>query len=378
MKTYLKYSLGIDLSKAKFDVCLSIIDSTQHVSIKGSRKFSNTAEGFKSFLSWTKAHYKEDIPMVFIMEATGVYFERLAFRLYQEGYKVVVVLANKAKKYIQSIGYKSKTDKIDAQALAQMGAEQNLPLWQPYSKEIYTLRSLTRQNEDLQKERTIILNRIEAISFAQVKSSLILKQLKASLRLIEKQILELKDEIERCIDQDDVLSSKVKKIQSIKGLGLITIATIIAETNGFYLFKNQRQLVSYAGYDIVENQSGNSRGKTRISKKGNSHIRRALHMPSLCVVRYNPDSFARFYDRVYQSSKVKMKGYVAIQRKLLLLIYTLWKKDEVYLPKTSGKEEQTVLFSPQEKRNCLIKDNPSLDEHLYKVSQDVLFSQKQI
>ncbi len=206
-----------------------------------------------------------------------------------------------------------KTDKIDAQALAQMGAEQNLPLWQPYSKEIYRLRSLTRQNEDLQKERTIILNRIEAISFAQVKSLLILKQLKVSLRLIEKQILELKDEIERCIDQDDVLSSKVKKIQSIKGLGLITIATIIAETNGFQLFKNQRQLVSYAGYDIVENQSGNSRGKTRISKKGNSHIRRALHMPSLCVVRYNSDSFARFYERVYQSSKVKMKGYVAIQ-----------------------------------------------------------------
>ncbi len=311
--------------------------------------------------------------MVFIMEATGVYFEPLAFRLYDEGYKVVVVLPNRAKKYIQSLGYKSKTDKIDAQALAQMGAEQNLPLWQPYSKEIYTLRSLTRQNEDLQKERTVLLNRIEAISYAKVKSPLILKQLKASLRLVEKQILELKEEIARCIKNDEVLSSKVAKIETIKGLGLMTIATVIAETNGFFLFKNQRQLVSYAGYDVVENLSGNSRGKSRISKKGNSHIRRALHMPSLCVVRYNPDTFGRFYERVYQASKVKMKGYVAIQRKLLLLIYTLWKKDQEYLPKTSGKEEQKVLFPKQEKRNCLTKDNPSLDEHLYKVSQDVLF-----
>ncbi len=61
----------------------------------------------------------------------------------------------------------------------------------------------------------------------------------------------------------------------------MTITTVIAETKGFFLFKNQRQLVSYASYDVIENQSGNSRGKFRFSKKGNSHIGRALHMPPL-------------------------------------------------------------------------------------------------
>jgi transposase len=52
-------------------------------------------------------------------------------------------------------------------------------------------------------------------------------------------------------------------------------------------FTNQRHLVSYAGYDVVENQSGNRSGKTRISKKGNSRLRRFLHMPSFNAVRFN-------------------------------------------------------------------------------------------
>lgn len=78
------------------------------------------------------------------------------------------------------------------------------------------------------------------------------------------------------------------KICAIKGVGIKTVATLTAETNGFLLFNNTRQLASFAGYDTVENQSGRQVGKTRISKKGDSHIRRILHMPALNVVRHQP------------------------------------------------------------------------------------------
>jgi len=81
-----------------------------------------------------------------------------------------------------------------------------------------------------------------------------------------------------------------------------------------------RQLVSYASYDIVENQSGKTYGKTKISKRGNSHIRRALHMPAFSVVRYNPNNFEQLYQRAYASSGNKIKGYVAAQRKILIMI----------------------------------------------------------
>ena len=348
MKTILKYSVGNDIAKDKFDSCISIIDSEQKVTVKATRSFSNTEGGIKSFIAWVKKHIKHDHPVVFNMEATGIYYEKLALALYEEDFYVSVVLPNKAKKYIQSVGYKSKNDKIDSIGLSRMGAEQNQERWMPFSKSIYQLRILTRQNEDLQEQKTVLLNRKEAYSFCQYKSNIVSQQLDTMLNLINKQITQVNKEIIKLIEQDMILKDKVDKICKIKGVGILTIATIIAETNGFYLFKNQRQLVSYAGYDVIEDKSGKRTGKTKISKKGNSHIRRALHMPAFNVVRYDQGTFKALYERVYSRSKLKMKSYVAVQRKLLVLIYTLWKNNIEFDPnyhKTSGNDEPKLLFS---------------------------------
>jgi transposase len=65
------------------------------------------------------------------------------------------------------------------------------------------------------------------------------------------------------------MATKVENICTVKGLSDLTVATIVAETNGFELFDNQKQVVSYEGYDAVENQSGNQVSKAKISKKGN-------------------------------------------------------------------------------------------------------------
>ena len=129
----------------------------------------------------------------------------------------------------------------------------------------------------------------------------------------------------------------------------MTVATVLGETNGFALFKSIPQLISYAGYDVVENQSGNHRGKTRISKKGNSHIRRAMHMPAFNMIKYNTGNFKPFFERIFERNHQKMKAYVAVQKKLLVLIYTLWKKTEAYKPNTkvntSGNEDTAPSFA---------------------------------
>ena len=88
-------------------------------------------------------------------------------------------------------------------------------------------------------------------------------------------------------------------------------------------------MVSYAGYDVVENQSGKRVGRTRISKKGNGRVRRALHIPALVTVKHEP-YFKMFYERLYQHHGVKMKSYVAVQKKILTTIFALWKKNESF------------------------------------------------
>ena len=344
----LKYGIGIDVSMQKFDVCLSVINEEQRVSILSTHSFDNSATGFKSFLQWVEKHCKEPLASVFLMEATGVYYEQLAWLLYQKDKNVIIVLPNKARKYKESLGLKSKTDSIDAKGLAQMACEQYLKSWKPVSKNIYQLRLITRQIERVSQHITQFKAQLHALVLGMFRDKVIEKMVEKNIELLEKQKAKLEEKIQAIIDADAILKERFEQICKIKGVGTLTLAVIVAETDGFALIENQAQLVSYAGYDVISNQSGTHIGKTRISKKGNSHIRRALHMPALNMVRYQQRPFAQLYERVFATTKVKMKAYTAIQKKLLVIIYALWKKKEEYSPgyllKTSKDEERALSF----------------------------------
>lgn len=327
----LKYAIGIDMSKNDFKTCFSVINQSQKVTVKSTGTFPNTQKGYFDFSKWYSKHNKEGLPLFFLLEATGVYHEHLAWFLHNQGLNVSIILANKAKRYLQSLGIKSKNDKIDAKGLAQMCAEKSLLLWTPISKQIYQLRGLTRLHEDLQNQRRSLKNQLHALGFGMHQLKEVEMSLKKLLNAIEKELAKVEEKIKKLIENDENLKSKYENISLIKGISLISFSVIVAETNGFELFKNKSQLVSYAGYDVVENQSGSKTGKTRMSKKGNSHIRRVLHMPAFNVVKYEA-SFKVFHERIYQKTHFKMKAYVAVQKKLLCLIYSLWKSDQAFDP----------------------------------------------
>ena len=323
--------MGLDISAKTIYACISSIDAAQRVTVKSSCKIDNTLAGFKQLDQWVNKHHKQkDIPLVVNMEATGVYYENCALYLFKQGYSVSVLLPNKAKKWLQSDGLKSKNDKIDAQGLSKMGAEKALELWQPAAEYYYQLRAMTRQHQSLQESKTAANNQLHAEERGMYKNKMVIKQLKQQANFIEKQIADLETAIEAHIALNKEVAEKVHNICKIKGLGILTVAVILAETNGFILFKNGPQLISYAGYDVIENQSGDHNGKTKISKKGNSRIRRILHMPAFNMVRYKQTPFIDLYNRTLGKHGLKMKSYVAIQKKLLVLIYSLWKNNTAY------------------------------------------------
>jgi transposase len=324
---YLKYSVGTDISKEKFDACVSVIDTDYEVKVLATKSFRNTQVGIEEFYRWSQSKFNHESLAVYTMEATGVYYEKLAWFLNKKDCHVSVVLPNRSKKYMQSLGIKSKNDKIDSKGLARMGAEQKLAKWEAPDEKILQLRNLTRHQEGLQITKTRINNQIQSMLCSEHIGESIVGQQEEIIQLIDKKIKETEKLIINLMKSDPELLRKTQQITKVKGIGVLTLATIIAETNAFNLFKNQNQLASYAGYDIIENQSGKHVGKTKISKKGNSHIRRILYMPALTAVSYNEPIFKNLYERVYGRTKIKMKGYVAVQRKLLVLIYTLWKND---------------------------------------------------
>lgn len=334
MSGIIKQSIGIDCSKDSFHATMCSISISQEVFFTEVHRYPNNRAGFNQLLKWVRKNREKEVPIFFIMEATGVYYEQLAHHLHKTKQSVIVVLPNKVKNYIKSLNIKTKNDFVDARAIAQIGAERRFELWDPPTPLFLGLRQLTRLHEQLQCQKVALQNMLHSKEFSHGVNSFVLKTNKQVIKAIEKQIEKVENEIESLINKHEWLKQKMDKIRSIKGVGMMAAAVVVAETMGFKLIQNRKQLVSYAGYDVVERQSGTSvSGKTRISKKGNRHIRRALHFLALAASRFDKHHM-EIYNRINERNnhKTKMVGAVALQRRILLLIYAIWKSEECYNP----------------------------------------------
>ena len=322
----LRQNSGIDMAKDTFHAGFTTTNEEFEISQKRPKMFKNNLSGYEEFLKWIEDCEVKNLPMHFTMEATGVYYEGLAYFLKEKGKNVSVLLPNVAKKFAESLNIKSKTDKIDAKTLGQLGVERSLPEWK-LSSEIYReLKTLTRERQRLVENRTAIKNQLHAEEHTAHPMKTTMTRMKKHIQLIDKQIASIENELRNKVSKEDFLSDKIKKITTIPGISFLTVVTIVAETQGFDNFTSIRQLSSFAGYDVRLKESGKFKGKTRISKKGNSHIRRAMYMPSLSTIRHS-QTYKNIYDRLYEKKGNGLIAGTAVQRKLLGLIYTLWKND---------------------------------------------------
>lgn len=346
MNEILKQRVGVDISKLTFNATICKSDHLGNLTfIERAKSFGNDKSGFNQMIKWFRKNCDKNVETRFAMEATGVYHEALAYFLDHLGLKLSIILPNKVKNYAKCLNVKGKTDKSDAKIIARMSTEQQLDLWEPPAEIYRKLRSLTRQHQMLMINRTMFKNYIESVEHSEYVNRFVLKQHSKMVTTIDKQIELCDKEIKAVIDSDEFLKAKIDKLISIKGVGLLTSAIVVAETQGFANITSRKQLASYAGLDVVQKESGTSvLGKTRISKKGNSHIRRAMYLPSLSASSYNPE-MRNFYLRVCEGKTVKKIGVIAVARKLLLLMFTLWKRDEVYIDRHSGDWERSLPSS---------------------------------
>jgi transposase len=328
----LKQVAGLDISKDNIAVCFGLLYQDLKQSFSKIMSFKNNQTGHKELLKWVRKQIvTQEVPIWFVMEATGIYYENLAYFLTENDCLITVLLPNKAKHFMGTLDNKSKTDGLDALALSQFGIEKNLKKWQIPDKLFKELKALCREYQTIKSLSTEVKNRLHAKEYSFQPSVQTIKRLRQQLALFKKQIKELNNQIAELVKQNQQLYDKIKRIQKIEGVGFMTLVSVISETNGFALIENGKQLTSYSGLDIVHNQSGNSIRKTKISKKGNSFIRNALYMPALSAVKYN-QKLKQFYIRLVIKKNLKKVALIAVMRKLLLLIYSLWKNDAQYVP----------------------------------------------
>jgi len=334
----IKKVIGVDISKDSITVRFGTLDTEMTQVISKPFTFTNNTAGFKELLKTiSKVHYfkseelsSKDIPIWFVMEATGVYYENLAYFLTENKFSISVVLANKIKNFAKTLENKSKTDDIDAANQTKWGLEKPLKAWVPPSKVFKELKELTREHLSINKSITQLKNKLHAKGYSYEANKETVKRLNQHKKFLQQQLKQVKNQILALVKSDNELDEKIKTVATINGVGVMTVIKVIAETDAFALIKNKNQLASYAGYDIVQDQSGTHKGKTKISKKGNAEIRSALYMPALSAIKYNKN-LKQLYIRLCKIKINKKIAIIAVARKLLLLIYSLWKKNEKFI-----------------------------------------------
>lgn len=344
MKKIVKQVAGIDVAQKELVVCLGRMYDDWSPELYAHKTFANTVKGFVALLLWLKKMTDETIPVRFVMEATGVYHESLTYFLDEKGYELSIILPNKISNYFRTLDVKTITDQTACETIALFGLERKLDRWQKPRAVFKKLRQLTRERDQIVEERTAVKNQLHAEQTEAEPNKKSIERIKERIEMLDRQEKEIKAEVAALVKQDEQLTRHLNVICSLTGIRLLTAAIVLGETNGFELIRNKRQLASYAGFDIKEKQSGTSvKGKPRISKKGNKHLRKAMHMPALCAIRYD-ERFKAIFARLVSRHGIKMKAVVAIQRKLLEMIYTLYKTgnkyDKNYLKKNDNMIKQ--------------------------------------
>lgn len=317
-------ALGIDVSKKKLDLALLVGGKMKH------KVCENSPSGYLTMLEWLKRQKVEQVHAV--LEATGGLEEGAATALAEAGHMVSLQNPGLIHKFAASLGHRSKTDKLDAAAIALYAERMrdDLRPWSPPPLELRELKELVGRRQALVEMRTQELNRLESLSG---KDSSVRESIHKVLAHLEDEIQRLDALIHDHIDRHPPLKRQVDLLTTIPGIGDTTATLFLAEVGALMgSFSHAKQLVAYCGMNVRHRQSGTSvNGRPRLSKCGNRRLRSALYMPALTALRCN-QPVKTLASRIQEKGKTRMIQVGAAMRKLLHQMYGVLKNQREFDP----------------------------------------------
>jgi transposase len=311
--------LGIDIAKAKFQVALLLPDGKLR-----HKSCPNTLPGCEQLADWLRRQRTTRVHAC--LEATGTYGDALATWLHDAGHVVSVINPAIIHAYARTQLARSKTDRIDAELIARFTATQHPPAWTPPAPEIRQLQALVRRLDALQGMRTQETNRLAAgVLVADVRASI-----DAVLANLDAQIAHVQQLIRQHLDQHPGLRSQRDLLITIPGIGEATAAVLIAELFD-KRYASARQAAAFAGLVPRLVESGTLRGRSRLSKIGPGHLRKALYFPAVTALRWNP-TIRAVRARLHAAGKPPMVIIGAAMRKLIHLAYGVLKSGRASQP----------------------------------------------
>ena len=314
-----KLCCGIDVSQNTLDVAYqNNLGEIFHI------KVGNNNKGFETILEHTGTSYH------FVMEATGVYYVRLAFFLHGKNCTISVVNALKIKRYIQMQLEKNKSDKKDAQWICRYAIDQNPQPWEMPDTAYFESKQLYNTIRQYSEEIKRFNNQLHSLRILPVQNKETIKSLEKMKLQFEKEIklLEVKLQALLMTWKPD----QVKNISSIKAIGKRATAMLIIYTQGFRYTENHRQLISFTGLSPKEYGSGTSiKGRPKISRQGGKPMRDVLYMCAMSAIKTNTACKA-LYERLRANGKSGKLALIAVCNKLLKQVFAVVKNNTLYQP----------------------------------------------
>ena len=250
-------------------------------------------------------------PALIVLEASGGIELALVAELGAAGLPVVVINPRQVRDFARATGRLAKTDRIDAQILAQFG-EAVKPTLRPLpdvgAQELTALLARRRQ---LIEMSTAERNRLRR-ALRKVRPSIT-----AHIEWLELQLKDLDRDLEQVLHSSPIWREKEDLLRSVPGIGPVVATTLVAALPELGAL-NHKEIAALVGVAPLNRDSGTLRGR-RTVWGGRSQVRAALYMAALSSSRHNP-AIKTFYDRLLAAGKPKKVALVACMRKLLTII----------------------------------------------------------
>lgn len=307
----MKSVVGIDVSKASLDVCFG----------NKIKSFKNDQSGFAAIIRWCKD------AELFVMEATGSYHFELALALHEKGREVAVINPARAHFYAKSAGKRNKTDAIDAALLADFGRKHELERFLPPTQAQQSLCRLTRLREDLVVQKAQGKVRAQDPALTELET----KVWSAQEEFLASQIALVENQISKVIQEENSLQQDYERLLGIPGIGKVTAWTILAEVRDIRRFVSAKKVAAFAGVCPSLRHSGTSlKGPGKLSRQGNSTLRKALYMAALAAIRH-AGTFQTFFVNLVNKGKTKKIALVAVMHKLIRTAYGVLKSGSPFI-----------------------------------------------
>jgi transposase len=300
-------NVGVDVGKANLDIALH--PSGQFYTIP------NTEAHIRRFVRILKNYSIERI----VVEASGRYEQALVQACDQAGLPIIIVNPISVRRYAQAIGVLAKTDRIDAQVIAQYAATLK-PEFKPIpDKTSQKIKDLLVRRSQLLEMSTMEKNRLQILPKSLHRS------IKSMLRMLQSQIETVTRQIEQEVAKVDQWRSKMEIMTSVPGVGKVLAYTFLSELPELGSL-NRKEIAALVGVAPINRDSGKLNGKRRI-RGGRHRVRTVMFMAMLSSIQCNP-VFKRFYERLKAQGKIPKVALIACMRKMIVVLNTMIKNQE--------------------------------------------------